>query len=191
MNRQHVLIVDDEASVLSALKRALHRHFGPSLSVMAHTSARAALDLARVRSFDIVISDLRMPEMDGITFLRKAAALRPHAVRMVLTGSSDFETAQRAINDAGVFRYLCKPWRNEELATHLDAALALAAGARAQRDAAQAWHDAGERPSPEELERRRLEELEPGLTQVEFGPAGEVLMPSLTAFGDLEGGGTR
>lgn len=185
MSCQHVLIVDDEASVLSSLKRALHRHFGASLSVLAHTSAGVALDLMRVRDFDIVISDLRMPEMNGITFLRRAAALRPHAVRMVLTASADFEHVQRAINDAGVFRYLCKPWRNEDLAAHLEAALALVAGARAQRDAAQAWHDASERPSAQELERRRLEQLEPGLTQVEFGPAGEVLMPSLTSFGDL------
>lgn len=188
MNRQRLLIVDDEAPVLSALKRAIRHRYGQTLIVEAQDDPAAALELLRVRDFELVISDLRMPAMDGLTFLRKAAQMRPHMVRMVLTGSSDFETAQQAINEAGVFRYLCKPWRDEDLARHVDAALALAASAREQRQSAQAWHDRRELPSAQELERRRLEALEPGLTHVEWGPAGEVLMPPITTLGGLGSG---
>ena len=84
-----------------------------------------------------------------------------------------------------MFRYLCKPWRDEDLAAHVDAALALAEVSRQQREAAQAWQDHREVPSSQELERRRLEALEPGLTHVEWGPNGEVLMPSVTSFAQL------
>lgn len=188
MNRQRLLIVDDEAPVLAALNRAVRHRYGQALVVDTQVDAAAALELLRVRDFELVISDLRMPAMDGLTFLRKAAQLRPHMVRMVLTGSSDFETAQQAINEAGAFRYLCKPWCDEDLARHVDAALALAASAREQRESAQAWHDQRKLPSAQELERRRLEALEPGLTHVEWGPAGEVLMPSITTLGGLGSG---
>lgn len=186
MNVQRLLIVDDEAPVLGALKRAVRHRYGQNLIVDTQTDAGAALEMLRVRDYELVISDLRMPAMDGLAFLAEAARLRPHMIRMVLTGSSDFATAQQAINEAGVFRYLCKPWRDDDLARHVDSALALAASARAQRESAQAWHDRRDEPSAQELERRRLEALEPGLTQVEWGPAGEVLMPSMTAFGSLD-----
>lgn len=185
MSPQRLLIVDDEASVLAALKRALRHRYGQALAVEVQVDAAAALEVLRVRDFELVISDLRMPAMDGLTFLGHAARLRPHMVRIVLTGTADFATAQQVINDAGVFRYLCKPWRDEDLAAHVDAALALAEVYRQQREAAQAWQDHREVPSSQELERRRLEALEPGLTHVEWGPNGEVLMPSVTSFAQL------
>lgn len=185
MSPQRMLIVDDETEVLAALRRAVRRRYGPALVVETQTDALTALRALSVREFDVVVSDLRMPAMDGLTFLRRAAALRPNMVRMVLTGWSDFATAQQAINRAGVFRYLAKPWCDDELAAHIDAALALAITGRRQREAAQAWNDHRKAPSAEELERRRLEALEPGLTHVEWGPGGEVLMPSTTSFGGL------
>lgn len=186
MTTSRLLIVDDEALVLSALQRSLRRSHGEALAVHTCDDAATALDLLRVRDVDLVISDLRMPAMDGLSFLKRAAALRPHAVRMILTGSADFETAQAAINEAGVFRYICKPWRDEALAAHIDAAIVQAAQSRAQRQAAQAWHDRQDQPSAEELERRRLEALEPGITHVEWGPGGEVLLPPISAFAGLE-----
>lgn len=186
MSTSRLLIVDDEAPVLSALQRALRRSHGEALSVRACDDPLAALELLHVRDFDVVISDLRMPSMDGLSFLKRAAGLRPHLVRMVLTGSADFATAQVAINEAGVFRYICKPWRDEELAEHIDSAIARAAQTSAQRQAAQAWHDRQDAPSEEELERRRLEALEPGITHVEWGPGGEVLLPPISTFAGLE-----
>jgi YesN/AraC family two-component response regulator len=161
-----VLIVDDEPAVLAALQRALRQRFGARLAVHAESDAIAALSLLRERSFDILVSDLRMPVIDGISFLTLAAGLHPVAVRMILTGSADFETAQRAINESGVFRYLTKPWNDSELAAHIEAAMLLVPRATG---------------TPQEQEARRMEALEPGITKVEWGPGGEVLMPDLLA----------
>jgi two-component system, probable response regulator PhcQ len=167
-----LLIVDDEPGVLQALKRSLRARYRERLLIRTCPDALAALALVREQSFDIVLSDLRMPETDGIELLSLVAAVLPLSVRMLLTGTADFTTAQRAITDAGVFRYLCKPWTDAELFAHLDAAIHQAV---LQRAAA----PAPPQPSPQEVEARRLEKQEPGITEVQWGPAGEVLMPPL------------
>lgn len=168
-----LLIVDDEPSVLAALRRELRRQFADELLIETCADPALALTWVRAQPFDIVMSDLRMPEIDGLSFLSIVSAILPASVRIVLTGSSDFETAQRAINDAGVFRYLTKPWSEAELRSHLAAAIAIAVTSRQAGAAAAAAEDA------QSLERRRLEAIEPGITAVEWGPAGEVLMPPL------------
>lgn len=167
-----LLIVDDEPGVLHALQRSLRARYRERLQIRTCEDPLAALALARDERFDIVLSDLRMPGTDGIELLSLVTALLPRSVRMLLTGTADFATAQRAITDAGVFRYLCKPWTDAELFAHVDAAIQQAA---VLRDAAP-----GEPPlSAQEIERRRLETQEPGITEVQWGPTGEVLMPPL------------
>lgn len=161
-----LLIVDDETSVLSALRRELRGLFAGRLEIQTCDDPARALALVREQAFDIVMSDLRMPEIDGLAFLGLVSALAPASVRIVLTGTADFETAQRAINDAGVFRYLTKPWSAADLRCHVEAALAQCAAAAPPLD-------------PQARERQRLEALEPGITAVDWGPAGEVLMPPL------------
>jgi two-component system, probable response regulator PhcQ len=132
-SRPSLLIVDDEAPVLAALQRALRRRLGTDVEIVAHTDAMLALDAARQREFDVVISDLRMPEIDGVGFLSLIGALLPDSVRMILTGTADFQSAQSAIQDAAVFRYLTKPWDDNEVAAHVRAALAQAQNNRAPR----------------------------------------------------------
>ncbi len=162
-----VLLVDDEPAITAALQRVLRRRFGDRMAIVIDNDPHAALARARTQRLDIVLSDLRMPLLDGVTLLTLVSAMQPHCVRMLLTATADFETAQRAINDAGLFRYLTKPWLDTELVAHFETALMEAAQGR-QRELA-----------PDEAERRRLEALEPGLTQVDWGPNGEVLMPPL------------
>ena len=120
---KRVLLVDDDMAVLSALQRALRSMFGSAVTVDALRDPLLALAQAQRCRYDVVLSDLRMPDLDGLAFLTLMAAVQPQAVRVMLTGSADFETAQRAINDAGVFRYLCKPWDEHTLRCHLEAAL--------------------------------------------------------------------
>jgi DNA-binding NtrC family response regulator len=172
-----LLLVDDELSVLTALKRSLRRHFGSELAIELCSDASQALQRAHERHFDVVVADLRMPVMDGLAFLSRLGQVQPHAVTLMLTGSADFDTAQRAVNDVGVFRYLCKPWHDEELAAHMRAALDHARDNAQQRERADAWAASQGEISPQELERRRLESLEPGITQVEWGPGGTAIMP--------------
>jgi two-component system, probable response regulator PhcQ len=167
-----LLIVDDEPGVLAALQRSLRARYRERLLVRTCADPLAALALVRDEPFDIVLSDLRMPGADGIELLSLVAAVLPASVRLLLTGTADFTTAQRAITDAGVFRYLCKPWTDAELFAHLDAAIQQAVLQRAAAPAAPAL-------SAQEIERRRLEKQEPGITEVQWGPTGEVLMPPL------------
>jgi DNA-binding NtrC family response regulator len=118
-----ILIVDDEARVLAALRRTLRRRYGAAMEIETFEDPLLALARARDREFDLILCDLRMPEMDGISFLTLMTAVQARSVRIMLTGSADFESAQRAVNDAGVFRYLCKPWTEVELLSHIEAAL--------------------------------------------------------------------
>ena len=160
---KRLLIVDDEVPVLHALRRVLLRHFKPQqLSVEVCADPMHALQRLQELRFHVLISDCRMPLMDGVTLLARARELDPRAVRMMLSAADDFGTVLAAVNRAEVFRYIPKPWNEAQLLVDLRAALAF---------------DPCAMPSATELERRRLEALEPGITQVEWGPNGEVLMP--------------
>lgn len=172
-----ILLVDDEPHVLSALKRALRAGFGDALKVETESSPCQALVRAGEVAFDLVISDFRMPEMDGVLFLERLRALQPHAVRMMLSASTEVQTVMRALNDVEVHRFICKPWQEDELIHHVAEALARGGQAREQRELADQMRVQRGQLSPSELELRRLESIEPGLTQVEWGPNGEVLMP--------------
>lgn len=161
---KRLLIVDDEWPVLHALRRLLHRHFRPEqLGVEVCFDPLHALQRLHEAHFDVLISDYRMPQLDGVSLLAQARELDPRTVRLMLSAAADFGSVLAAVNRAGVFRYIPKPWSEPQLLTDLRAALAF---------------DPCAAPSADELERRRLEALEPGITQVAWGPNGEVLMPS-------------
>jgi two-component system, probable response regulator PhcQ len=176
---QHLLLVDDEAHILNALYRTLRPRFGKVLKMDQCASADEALIHGTERAYAVVVSDLRMPGMDGISFLARFAEIQPHSVRLLLTGSADFATAQRAVNEIGIYRYMTKPWGDQELLVQIQAALDHATACRDQRAQADAWAASQGVLAPQELERRRLEALEPGMTQVEWGSDGAVIMPPL------------
>ena len=160
---KRLLIVDDEAPVLRALRRLLQRHFKPQqLGVEICADPLHALQRLQELHFDVLISGHRMPRLDGVALLARARALDPRAVRIMLSAAADFGTVLAAVNRAEVFRYIPKPWSEAQLLADLRAALLF---------------DPCATPSADELERQRLEALEPGITQVEWGPNGEVLMP--------------
>lgn len=106
-----LLCVDDEEAVLQALRRLFRKQY----AVTVVQSAAEALAAMAEQQFDIIISDMRMPQMDGADFLAAAARQQPDAVRILLTGFADHEATVRAINDGRIFRYLHKPWDNEGL----------------------------------------------------------------------------
>ena len=108
-----VLIVDDEDMVATALRSFLELE--TSYRILTHTSPDTALDELEAEPVNVVIADFMMPEMDGITFLRHVREKKPQATRILLTGYADKENAIRAINEAGLYYYLEKPWSNEHL----------------------------------------------------------------------------
>ena len=113
MERKHtVLFVDDEENILHALRRLFRRE---GYHILTATSGPEGLELVRENEVSLVISDQRMPQMIGAEFLGHVRDLAPHAVRIMLTGYSDIEAATQAINEGGVYRYITKPWDDEEL----------------------------------------------------------------------------
>lgn len=160
---KRLLIVDDEAPVLYALRRLLQRHFTlQELDVEICADPLLALQRLQQERFDVLISDYRMPGLDGVTLLALARELDPRMVRMMLSAAVDFGTVLSAVNRAEVFRYLPKPWSEAQLLADLQAALAF---------------DPGTTPGANETERRRREALEHGIAQIEWGPNGEAKLP--------------
>ncbi|SCC09392.1 response regulator [Kosakonia oryziphila] len=115
-----VLCVDDEPNVLAAIARNLFDVFDV---VTAH-SGEAGLDAIRSgKPFAVILSDMRMPGMDGATFLSRAREASPDSVRILLTGQADVESSIAAINKGAIFRYLCKPCPKEDLIATLNDAV--------------------------------------------------------------------
>ncbi len=108
-----ILIVDDEQNVLNALKRSLARHFKPVHTAISGEQALEVLE--RERDVQVVISDFRMPGMDGVAFLKTVRVRQPDIQRVMLTGQASFEAIERAINEAEVYRFLNKPWNDSQL----------------------------------------------------------------------------
>jgi response regulator RpfG family c-di-GMP phosphodiesterase len=116
MAEQHtptVMIVDDEEMVATALRSFLELE--TSYDILTFTSPTEAIEAPRLTDVNVVIADFMMPGMDGITFLRQFREANPEATRILLTGYADKENAIRAINEAGLYYYLEKPWSNEHL----------------------------------------------------------------------------
>lgn len=107
-----VLFVDDEPSILSALRR-LFRPQG--YKVLLAESGRMGLELLETEKVDLVVSDMRMPEMDGATLLEKVRERWPTVGRILLTGYADIGSTVAAINRGQIHRYIAKPWDDREL----------------------------------------------------------------------------
>lgn len=108
-----VVIVDDEPMVASALRAFLELE--TTYEVLTFTAPADALAAIRDEHADVVIADYMMPELDGISFLKQVREVRPLTTRILLTGYADKDNAIRAINEAGLYYYLEKPWDNEQL----------------------------------------------------------------------------
>ncbi len=129
VRRPAVLFVDDEERVLNALNHL----FGEAYDVETASSGPRALDRLAARRFHVLVSDQRMPEMTGVELLRQAKAHSPGTVRLLLTGYSDLAAIVGSVNEGEVFRFVSKPWQEEDLrstvAEAVDVAIAIEAAA--------------------------------------------------------------
>jgi len=177
-----VMIVDDEESILNSLKRLLRLApccFGGktyALEIETFTSAKAALARAHGDDFDLFISDYRMPEMDGIEFLKAAKELQPDAARLILSGYADLNALIRAVNEVGIERFIGKPWNDYELLAAIAQALAHRELLLENRQLANLVRLEMGDTTPEALEAQRLERLEPGITEVNWAPDGSIIL---------------
>jgi len=114
-----VLFVDDEPNILDGYRRNLRKQFAISIA----SSGQEGLELIDQEGpFAVIVSDMRMPQMDGVEFLSKAKQSAPDTVRMMLTGNADQQTAVDAVNEGDVFRFLNKPCPPPDMAKALEAA---------------------------------------------------------------------
>lgn len=114
-----LLFVDDEQDIVDSLQRT----FRKSYKVLTATSGNEAVELLKTHSIDLIISDQRMPGMTGDAVLATAKTLQPDAIRILLTGYSDIESLIKCVNEAGIYKYLAKPWEPEMLRLTVDRAL--------------------------------------------------------------------
>lgn len=120
-DKPKVLLVDDEESILNSLRRLLR---GQPFEVLLATSGAQALEIMAQQPIDLVMSDARMPNMDGATLLGHIHKLYPTTTRILLTGYADLPTIIKAINEGQIHRYISKPWNDEEMLLTLRQALA-------------------------------------------------------------------
>ncbi|MBN2162789.1 MAG: response regulator [Pontiellaceae bacterium] len=112
-----ILFVDDEQNVLDGIRRQLRRDF----DIDTANGGEDALKLLAENEYAVIVTDMRMPGMDGVNLLKRAEAIAPLSVRMMLTGNSDQQTAIDAVNHGQIFRFLNKPCATESLISSLQA----------------------------------------------------------------------
>jgi len=118
--KPRVLFVDDEPAMLESLRRAVRRDFEADVA----SGADEGLDYLRYGGpYSIVLSDMRMPGMDGVEFLATVRTISPESVRVMLTGCDEIGVARRAVNDGGIFKFLSKPVPSDVLMECLRACL--------------------------------------------------------------------
>lgn len=109
--RYKIMIVDDEPANVGALERLFRRDY----ECLTATSGKEALGLLEQHDVALIITDQRMPGMTGIELLKQTAEIRPHMIRIILTGYTDAEALVEALNCGHVYKYVTKPWDNEDL----------------------------------------------------------------------------
>lgn len=107
-----LLIVDDEANILAALSRVFRRD---GYRLLRAESGREALALLAEHEVGVILSDQRMPDMNGVQFLSKARERWPDAVRIILSGYTELSSVTESVNQGAIYKFLTKPWEDEVL----------------------------------------------------------------------------
>ncbi len=131
MSDERILLVDDDEKLI----KGLVRHLDDEFDITAALGPGQALELLETDGpFAVVVSDMRMPEMNGVELLRRVRETSPDTVRIMLTGFAELNTTIAAINEGHIFRFLAKPCRNEDMAAALRAGLQQYALVTAERE---------------------------------------------------------
>ena len=115
-----ILLVDDEPNILSALRRCLagidvSQLDGEALKFETFTTPEAAIERSEDQDFNLVISDYRMPSMNGVEFLSRMMQIQPNAPRVIISGFADRDAIIAAVNEVHLSRFIEKPWKDDDL----------------------------------------------------------------------------
>ena len=115
-----LLCIDDEPNILNALKRLLRKE---DFRLLTAGSGREGLEILKENEVQVVVSDQRMPEMNGTEFLKEVKARHPEIIRIILTGYTDVDTISEAINEGHIYKFFLKPWNDQNLKLEIRQAL--------------------------------------------------------------------
>jgi two-component system, probable response regulator PhcQ len=166
MARHSILMVDDEPHILNAFQRALRKE---PYTVMIADSGEEALKLLEAREFSLVISDYNMPRMNGLEFFTTVKSLYPDQLTIMLTGQAEMKIAVQAINEAGVYKFIQKPWNDADLKITIRRALE-AIDLTTERDRLL------QKINSRDAILKDLEKKHPGITQVERDADGYLIL---------------
>jgi len=166
-----IMLVDDERNVLKALERVLA---APDRTLEGFTEPLEALKRAHTATFDLVLTDYRMPGMDGVELLTEFKVLQPDAMRLVLSAYGDLRSILAAINEAQIYRYITKPWEDGDLRHAVEKALAYRAMQVENRRLAEQVRSQQSRLARHEAALRQLEEENPELARVAWEADGSI-----------------
>lgn len=171
---QRIMIVDDEPYILTALMRAINNP--GDIEIDIYDDVNKALKRAQTLNYDLYITDYRMPEMNGVDFLCKVKQLQPGAMRIILSGHADIKALLGAINDANIFRFITKPWDDEELNKSVSQALEYRKIMVENKYLADQVRAQNVELSKQKSELERIEEQYPGLTKVNWADDGSIIL---------------
>jgi DNA-binding NtrC family response regulator len=169
MGRHQILVVDDEKLVLNAIKRTLRSE---NYTTLTAQSGDEGLMLLENHDVELVISDYRMPGMNGLDFLKRVKKDYPHILAIMLTGLAEIEIAVSAINEAGVYKFILKPWEDADLKITIRRALESLELIKERDSLAKQVKD-------KDIILQNLEEEYPGITKVERDEDGYIILDDL------------
>lgn len=161
-----ILVVDDEPHVTEALIRMLHRE---PYEVLSANSANEALQILSHESIAVVISDEKMPGIQGAEFLALVYRDYPDTVRIMLTGHANLDLAMRAINEGQIYRFFMKPCNEEEIIHTIRQAVQ-------QKELAEKSRRLLQKVRQQDFVLHRLEKDNPGITKVERDSSGAIIL---------------
>lgn len=175
-----LLILDDEPSIISAMVRLIaripHEQLDGRAAVRTFTDPAQALECISEEPFDLIITDFRMPSMDGLSFLQQAIKHQPDVARIIISGHADLPVVVSAVNAARIFQFVSKPWDDAQLQQAIVQALQVRSlHLENQRMADLVRIQRGELSRQEAL-LRQLESESPGITHVERDADGAIML---------------
>lgn len=166
-----IALVDDEPMILKSLGRLLRK---TDWRVLTFDDPAAALTELKHEVVDLVVSDYRMPAMNGVEFLNQFKRTHPDTLRIILSGQADMKGVLSAVNESEVYRFILKPWEDEELLITLKTALKYNEILRENTRLAETVRKQEDRLHRQQIELQRLEREMPGITRVERDEDGSI-----------------
>lgn len=166
MHTHTLLIVDDDENILKSIKRTF---MDDNYDILTATSGQEGMTILKNHNVDLVVSDQKMPGMSGVEFLEAVKKSYPEILTIMLTAHADIEIAIKAINEAGIYKFILKPWDNFDLRITIKRALET-------RQLVMENNSLEKKIKSYEETFDDLERIHPGITKVERDEDGNVIL---------------